>query len=101
MASLAKQHASELARRDLAEQGRQFDAWVDKQFTEGASGLRAVTRVPVGWQGSPCCGSLGPAGSGKEPAQLEEEWSKLWRAECDQAELQWPPDLGERPPRPM
>jgi hypothetical protein len=100
MADLAKRHASELAQRDLAERGKRFDEWVGKQLKGGAAGLHAVTRVPVGWQSSTCSGSSGPAGLGKEIELLEAEWGKHWRIECDHAELQWPSDLGERPPRP-
>ena len=44
-------------------------------------------------------GGLGtPASQEVEVRQLEEEWRRLWRVECEQVSLHWPNDLGERPP---
>lgn len=100
---LAQHMAEKLANEAMVTSRRRFTEWLDRTtFAPGAGGLHAVARLAPSWQPSPVQpGCTWRACSLQdEVEQLAAEWGKWWCIGQPFPDLQWPEDLGPRPPRP-
>ena len=74
------------------------DLWVAVFVTP--TFVRLVTQLPREWQGAPTGEGLWPLVRQEALDGLKQEWFGIWRGDERWEVLEWPEDLGERPPRP-
>ncbi|CAK0875512.1 unnamed protein product, partial [Prorocentrum cordatum] len=105
----ARANAVKLAERDVAERKVRFQQWVARQTERSGGRPHAAAKLPIGFAVSPVQvnddvesqkESYAPVDLGAKVTALEVEWRRWRRTTCEQVNVQWPSDLGVRPPGP-
>ena len=100
LSELASYRSEQLAREAARTSNDQFSTWVQAQLDAGAGALHAASKLPLGFQSSSLTATCKTADITGEMQILVAEWQKWWCVADARPDLDWPEDLGERPPRP-